>query len=86
MKRGMKGTLSPTLAALLRPTRGLRRSLARIYAHAVLSADLVHPAPASLVIEGRGVRTWPYLRFRIEPWLSAASGALPCSGSKRVET
>ncbi len=53
MKRGLKGTLSPALAALLRPTRGLRRSLARIYAHAVLSADLAHPAPASLVIEGR---------------------------------
>jgi len=53
MKRGLKGTLSPALAAVLRPTRGLRRSLARIYAHAVLSADLVHPPPASLVIEGR---------------------------------
>jgi len=53
MKRGLKGALSPALAALLRPTRGLRRSLTRIYAHAVLSADLVEPAPASLVIEGR---------------------------------
>jgi hypothetical protein len=53
MKRGLKGALSPALAALLRPTRGLRRSLTRIYAHALLSADLVEPAPASLVIEGR---------------------------------
>src|ERR1700757_3866941 len=53
MKRGIKGVLSPALAAPLQRMRGLRRSLARIYAHAVLSADLAHPAPASLVIEGR---------------------------------
>jgi acetyltransferase-like isoleucine patch superfamily enzyme len=52
MKRGLKGALSPALAALLRPVRGVRRSLMRIYAHAVLSADLAEPAPASLVIEG----------------------------------
>ena len=53
MKRGLKGALSPVLAAVLRPLRGLRRSLTRIYAHAVLSSDLAHAAPASLVIEGR---------------------------------
>ena len=53
MKRGLKGAISPVLAALLRPVRGVRRSLTRIYAHAVLSADLAEPAPASLVIEGR---------------------------------
>src|ERR1700751_1037452 len=53
MKRGIKGVLSPALAAPLRRMRGLRRSLARIYAHAALSADLAGPAPASLVIEGQ---------------------------------
>jgi len=50
--RSLKRALSPAIAALLRPARGLRRSIAHIYAHALLSADLPRPAPASLVIEG----------------------------------
>jgi acetyltransferase-like isoleucine patch superfamily enzyme len=53
MKRGLKGTLSPFLASVLRSTRGLRKNLTRLYAHAALSADVVGGAPASLVIEGR---------------------------------
>jgi len=53
MKRGLKSALSPALGALLRPARGLRRGITRICAHALLSADLAEPAPASLVIEGR---------------------------------
>jgi len=53
MKRGLKGTLSSLLASVLRPTRGLRKNLTRLYAHAALSADVAGGAPASLVIEGR---------------------------------
>jgi len=52
MKRGLKGTLSPVLASVLRSARGLRKNLTRLYAHAALSADVVGGAPASLVIEG----------------------------------
>lgn len=52
MKRGLKGTLSPLLASVLRATRGLRKNLTRLYAHAALSADVARGAPASLVIEG----------------------------------
>jgi acetyltransferase-like isoleucine patch superfamily enzyme len=51
MKRGLKGTLSPILASVLRPARGLRKNLTRLWAHAALSAD-VAGVPASLVIEG----------------------------------
>ena len=53
MKRGLKGTLSPFLASVLRSTRGLRKNLTRLYAHAALAADVAGGAPASLVIEGR---------------------------------
>lgn len=52
MKRGLKGTLSSLLASVLRPMRGLRKNLTRLYAHAALSADVAGGAPASLVIEG----------------------------------
>jgi acetyltransferase-like isoleucine patch superfamily enzyme len=53
MKRGLKGTLSPLLASMLRATRGVRKNLKRLDAHAALAADVVGGAPASLVIEGR---------------------------------
>jgi len=53
MKRGLKGTLSPVLASVLRSIRGLRKNLTRLYAHAALAADVAGGAPASLVIEGR---------------------------------
>jgi len=53
MKRGVKGALSTFLSSVLRPARGLRRNLARLYAHATLSADVVGGVPASLVIEER---------------------------------
>jgi len=53
MKRGVKGTLSSVLASVLRSTRGVRKNLTRLYAHAALSADMARGAPASLVIEGR---------------------------------
>jgi acetyltransferase-like isoleucine patch superfamily enzyme len=52
MSRGLKGPLSGALASVLRATRGLRKNLTRLYAHASLSADVVGGAPASLVIEG----------------------------------
>ena len=52
MKRDLKRKASPVLAEFLRLVRRLRRSFTRIYSHAVLSADLVEHAPASLVIEG----------------------------------
>ena len=45
--------LSHLLAFLLRVTRGLRRNLTRLYAHAALSADLTTNLPASAVIEGK---------------------------------
>lgn len=52
MSRGLKGPLSGALASVLRATRGLRKNLTRLYAHAALSADVAGGAPASLVIEG----------------------------------
>jgi acetyltransferase-like isoleucine patch superfamily enzyme len=53
MSRGLKGPLSGALASVLRSTRGLRKNLTRLYAHAALSADVAGGAPASLVIEGQ---------------------------------
>ena len=49
----LKSVLSAVLAAVLGPARIVRRKCTRVYAHAALSADLAHRAPASLVIEGR---------------------------------
>ena len=53
MKRALKGTFSPLLVSVLRLTRGLQKNLTRLYAHAMLSADVAGGTPASLVIEGR---------------------------------
>jgi acetyltransferase-like isoleucine patch superfamily enzyme len=53
MKRNLKSVLSLPLSSILRATRGLRRNLTRLYAHASLSADLETPLPASTVIEGK---------------------------------
>jgi acetyltransferase-like isoleucine patch superfamily enzyme len=55
MKRALKISFSPLFAALLRPTRELRRSFRRFYAHALLSAELNERVPSSLVIEGRAL-------------------------------
>ena len=40
MSRGLKGPLSGALASVLRATRGLRKNLTRLYAHAGLAADV----------------------------------------------
>jgi acetyltransferase-like isoleucine patch superfamily enzyme len=53
MKRSLKFVLSHLLWFILRATRGLRRNLTRLYAHAALSADLTTGLPASAVIEGK---------------------------------
>jgi len=53
MKRDLKLILSRPLSFALRATRGLRRNLTHLYAHAALSADLATPLPTSAVIEGR---------------------------------
>jgi acetyltransferase-like isoleucine patch superfamily enzyme len=53
MSRGLKGPLSGAIASVLRSTRGVRKNLTRLYAHAGLAADVAGGAPASLVIEGR---------------------------------
>jgi acetyltransferase-like isoleucine patch superfamily enzyme len=37
---------------MLRRTRGVRRGLRRLYAHAALAADIDFPLPASVVVEG----------------------------------
>ncbi len=53
MKRNLKFLLSHVLSFILRVTRGLRKDLTRLYAHAALSADLTTTLPASTVIEGK---------------------------------
>jgi len=53
MKRKLKSLLGRPLFYFLRSTRGLRKDLNRLYAHALLSADLVTDLPASAVIEGK---------------------------------
>src|SRR5271157_3264513 len=53
MKRNLKSVLSCLLSLVLRSTRGLRRHLTRLYAHAALTADLATPLPMSAVVEGK---------------------------------
>jgi acetyltransferase-like isoleucine patch superfamily enzyme len=53
MQRKFKLVLSRLLSSILRSTRGMRRQLTRLYAHAALSADLATPLPLSAVIEGK---------------------------------
>jgi acetyltransferase-like isoleucine patch superfamily enzyme len=53
VKRSLKFVLSRILASILRATRGFRRNLTRLYAHATLASDLVTPLPASVIVEGK---------------------------------
>jgi acetyltransferase-like isoleucine patch superfamily enzyme len=53
MKRALKILLGSPLAILLRISRPLRVNLTRVYAHALLSAELSHPLPASVVLLGK---------------------------------
>jgi acetyltransferase-like isoleucine patch superfamily enzyme len=53
IKRTVKSMTSGLLSRLLRTTALLREGLARIYAHALLAADLREPLPASVVVLGR---------------------------------
>lgn len=53
MRRGLKSLLCVPLRALFRSTRRLRENFTRINAFASLSADLVKPLPASVVVLGK---------------------------------
>lgn len=53
IKRPLKSAGSSLLSLLLRTTVSLREGFARIYAHALLAADLREPLPASVVVLGR---------------------------------
>jgi acetyltransferase-like isoleucine patch superfamily enzyme len=53
IKRGLKTVLGSVLSGLLRITASLREGRERIYAHALLAADLREPLPASVIVLGR---------------------------------
>jgi acetyltransferase-like isoleucine patch superfamily enzyme len=53
MKRSIKTVLSTLLSGPLRMTASLREGAARIYAHALLAANLREPLPASVIVLGR---------------------------------
>lgn len=53
IKRGIKSTVSGLLARVLRFSTPLREGAGRIYAHALLAADLQEPLPASVIVLGR---------------------------------
>lgn len=53
MKRMMKALLTRALAAPLAATRGLREGACRLCAHALLSSDLEHRLPSSVVVLGK---------------------------------
>lgn len=57
IKRRIKSLLSDLLSGLLRITAPLREGLARLYAHASLTAALDEELPASVVVLGR---VWVY--------------------------
>lgn len=53
LKRDIKTALSTALSWLLRITASLREGGERIYAHALLAADLSQPLPASVIVMGK---------------------------------
>jgi acetyltransferase-like isoleucine patch superfamily enzyme len=53
IKRDIKSVLSTLLAGLLRNTASLREGAERIYAHALLAANLREHLPASVIVLGR---------------------------------
>jgi acetyltransferase-like isoleucine patch superfamily enzyme len=53
IKRGVKTVLGTLLAGLLRITASLREGGERIYAHALLAADLRERLPASVIVLGK---------------------------------
>ena len=53
MRRYIKSIASGLLSRLLRSTASLREGLGRIYAHALLAAELREPLPASVIVLGR---------------------------------
>jgi acetyltransferase-like isoleucine patch superfamily enzyme len=53
IKRGIKTVLGTLLAGLLRITASLREGGERIYAHALLAADLRERLPASVIVLGK---------------------------------
>jgi acetyltransferase-like isoleucine patch superfamily enzyme len=53
LRRRVKSASSGLLSGLLRGTTSLREGFERIYAHALLAAELREPLPASVIVLGR---------------------------------
>jgi acetyltransferase-like isoleucine patch superfamily enzyme len=52
MRENLKSSFSSFLSAVYRATTGLRRNLQRLRSHALLSASLVAPLDASVIVMG----------------------------------